>query len=195
MSGLGAAMAGGNGDREEDDFYSTPREVTEALLIAAHKSIRNVGTKVWEPACGTGAMVEPLLDAGFEVLATDLVDRGYGTGGIDFLKTGGGWCDIIITNPPFKDAGKFINHAEAIGVRFMALLLKATFWHAATRLPLFERWRPACVLPLTWRVDFKNLGNATMDLSWYVWSPNRADERTCYMPLPRPKRGGSAYTA
>ena len=62
------------------DLYETPEVATRALL--KHEIIP---TEIWEPACGLGAISEPLREAGHIVFCTDLVDRGYGYGGRDFL--------------------------------------------------------------------------------------------------------------
>jgi hypothetical protein len=62
-------------DRESHDFYPTPDWVTEALL--RHVTLRD---PVWEPCCGDGAMARVLQRAGHKVVASDLVDRGFGRG-------------------------------------------------------------------------------------------------------------------
>ena len=54
-----------------DDFYATPPEAVRALL-----SVENFSGTLWEPACGDGAIVNVLREAGHTVYATDLVDRG-----------------------------------------------------------------------------------------------------------------------
>jgi len=66
--------------REGRDFYATPAWVTEALL--QHVTFRG---PVWEPCCGDGAMSRVIEQAGYRVHSSDLVDRGYGEAGIDFL--------------------------------------------------------------------------------------------------------------
>ena len=55
---------------------------------------------IWEPACGDGAMSRILEAAGHTVISTDLVDRGYGRGGHDFLADHETMADHIVTNPP-----------------------------------------------------------------------------------------------
>jgi hypothetical protein len=40
---------------------------------------------IWEPCCGDGAMARVLEAHGHHVVATDLVDRGYGETGRGFL--------------------------------------------------------------------------------------------------------------
>lgn len=152
--------------------------MTEALLRNWKPSF----DKVWEPACGDGAISKVLSSHGYTVLSTDLVDRGHGIGGIDFLATDKRQANCIITNPPFKLAAKFIEHAFDIGVVEMALVLKATYWHAATRLPLFQKHPPSIVMPMTWRPDFLNKGAPTMDCMWRVWDLN-GQGTTRYVPI------------
>lgn len=47
--------------------------------------IEKFSNKVWECACGEGHLSKVLKNRGYEVLSTDLIDRGYGIGNIDFL--------------------------------------------------------------------------------------------------------------
>jgi hypothetical protein len=61
--------------RVPHDFYPTPPEAVRALL-----SVETFTGSVWEPACGDGAISKVLIEAGFEVVSTDLIDRGFGTG-------------------------------------------------------------------------------------------------------------------
>lgn len=107
-----AAMSGQlDYERRDHDFYATPPENVDCLHLEEPLD----GTRWWEPACGTGNIsirVEELT--GQKVLSTDLIDRGYGLGGMDFLqvtKVADGITGII-TNPPFDDlAEAFIRHA------------------------------------------------------------------------------------
>ncbi len=64
------------------EFYPTPPEATRALL-----SVENFDGDIWEPACGDGAISRELTAAGYNVTSTDLIDRGFGTGGQNFLKS------------------------------------------------------------------------------------------------------------
>src|SRR3954467_11366570 len=95
--------------RRDRDFYPTPNWVTEALL----RRIR-LPKGIWEPCCGNGAMARVLEAHGHHVVGTDLVDRGYGEGGRDFLmetRLPDG-VTAIVTNPPYGDGlFGFIVHA------------------------------------------------------------------------------------
>ena len=84
------------GDREENDFYPTPEKATQSLL-----NLQKFEGNIWECACGDGAMSKVMIKNGYDVYSSDLIDRGYGETGIDFLKTNKVF-DNIVTNPPFK---------------------------------------------------------------------------------------------
>jgi ParB-like chromosome segregation protein Spo0J len=61
--------------QQKDGFYRTPTETTRALL-----KVEKFRSRVWELACGDGAISKVLIEAGYEVVSTDLIDRGYGEG-------------------------------------------------------------------------------------------------------------------
>lgn len=171
-------------DRDRSDFYPTPDSVTEAFLKWA--KIPDSAT-IWEPAAGEGHMAECLRRHGYNVVPTTLHDQGYGQAGVNFLHQEKTMGQFIITNPPFRLATEFIEHAMTMGVPF-AMLLKSQFWHAASRKGLFNSHKPMAVLPLTWRPDFhfgRKGGSPTMEVLWTVWGVLPAPY-TEYVPLERP---------
>lgn len=168
---LGQMMNGGNrGNRQSGDFYATPPDCTLALVQQETSSLANYD-RIWEPACGDGAICDVLFDQQMNFIATDLVDRGYvgQHGTYDFLKCEAREAKAVITNPPFNLAEPFIRHAKALDVEYVALLLKSTFWHAERRRRLFDFWKPARIYAMTWRPDFLSKGAPTMDCMWCVW--------------------------
>lgn len=177
-------ISGGNhrGDRQKDDFYSTTPECTLAFLAAESDHLK--GHRILEPCCGTGAISSILIGHGFDVVSSDLVDRGYGQVGIDFLQTTSTDCTAMVTNPPYKLAEQFIRHAlEDLQVTYLALLLKSQYWHSSRRYKMFQQHPPAVIYPLLWRPDFLNRGGPTMDFQWTVWRPH--DGETVFRPLPK----------
>ncbi len=186
---LGAAMAGGNGERRPGDFYPTPPEVTLALL---ESGVLLPDLPIWECACGEGALAEVLRGAGRSVVATDLFDRGYGEPGHDFTRADKALAPIVVTNPPFVHAKAFIVSALRLeGVEQVALLLKATYWNAGDRYELLNNFPPTFWMPITWRVDFTGAGKPAMDLCWAVWSKfgRYGDQWATFLkPLRRPGR-------
>ncbi len=99
-------------ERQCDDYYATDPVAVEKLRNAVI-----IPPYVWECACGAGHLSRALMAGGFNVLSTDLVDRGFGYVGVDFLKEerlpeylqGEDCC--ILTNPPYKYATEFVEHA------------------------------------------------------------------------------------
>jgi len=183
---LGQMMAGGDrGGRQKDDYYATPPACTRALIDVEGARMPDV---IWEPACGDGAISRLIEETGRVVRSSDLVDRGCGEAGIDFLlekSTGDSATKGIVTNPPFKLAPSFIRHALSLGVPYVVMFLKATFWHAASRSPLFYDHRPARIYAMNWRPDFDGRGQPTMDCLWCVW--DGIADRTEYEILIKPK--------
>ncbi len=82
MSGTNLAGMSTTRNRVEDDYYATPPEVTRAILDQ-----EILEGSILEPACGEGHMSEVLREyyPGSDIVSTDLVNRGYGQGDIDFL--------------------------------------------------------------------------------------------------------------
>lgn len=126
------SLVGTSEGRPENDFYPTPPEAVEALL-----SVESFSGSIWEPACGDGAICKVLEAHGHKVLATDLIDRGWGEAPHDFL-TSSYRADNIITNPPFKLAETFINLSLERSTGKVAMLCKLQFLEGAKRKQMFE---------------------------------------------------------
>ncbi len=92
--------------RAEHDYYATDPAVVEQLL-----DMEGFAPRIWECACGEGHISKVLARRGYEVRSTDLIDRGFGTGGVDFLKETEPFNGDIITNPPFSMVCDFVCHA------------------------------------------------------------------------------------
>lgn len=164
---IGAEMHG----REKDDFYATPPEATEALL-----AVEKFDGRILEPACGDGAISRVLESHGYHVTSTDLVERGYGEAGLDFLMLGYPHsAPNIITNPPFKLANQFVRRAVEITSGKVAMLLKIAFLEGVERARLFQSTPLARVWVFSKRVTFKNTkrgevqGSGMMAFAWFVW--------------------------
>lgn len=86
-------------ERENDDYYATDPIAIDVLINDGGVTFDK---PIWECSCGEGHLSERLKEFGYEVYSTDLIDRGYGEGGIDFLKCDKKWNGDILTNPPYK---------------------------------------------------------------------------------------------
>jgi hypothetical protein len=161
-------------EREGRDFYATPAWVTEALL----RHVRFRGP-VWEPCCGDGAMSSVLAEQGYDVVSTDLVDRGFGAPGVNFLTSQAvpGGCRSIVTNPPYGDTGsqagqsrsptamlEFLRHAMMLtaSVQGQLALLVRLQWIAGKRAADTLSSGPfSAVIVLTHRIQWFNMGERT----------------------------------
>lgn len=128
--------------RIPNEFYPTPPEATRALL-----SVETFDGSIWEPACGEGAIASVLTDAGHTVVATDLVDYGYGIPRVDFLKETRPRAKHIVTNPPYGSglADAFIARSLAFAAETrgsVAMLLNLASLAHRTRTAWWRKHPP-----------------------------------------------------
>ncbi len=167
----GARTRLATGGRERDDWYRTPPHVTEALLAR-----EAFGPIVWDPCCGDGAMAE-VVGRQHVVVASDLVDRGFGTPRVDFLLEGARRADHMIVNPPFRLADEFALWALQLGVTKLAVLQRLAWLEGMGRHAALWGPRPPARVwvfaarATLWRGDDPNPPNrgGVMALAWYVW--------------------------
>ena len=126
-------------ERETHDYYATEPKALELLL-----EVEEFSERVWECACGEGHLSKVLKAHGHKVLSTDLIDRGYGIGGIDFLQWSSPFDGDIITNPPYKYALEFVEKALSLipEGRKVAMFLKLQFLEGKARRAFFEKAPP-----------------------------------------------------
>lgn len=158
-------------DREKDDFYPTPVPATIALLRS-----ETFGPRIWEPACGDGAISKVLSAGGHEVISTDLFDRGFGESRIDFLMERRLLAPEIVTNPPFKLAEQFVRHALDLGAEKVAMMLRLAWLEGSQRKALFESTPLARVHVASRRLsmarggtDNGQGGGSMIAFAWFVW--------------------------
>jgi hypothetical protein len=164
--------------RQAADYYPTPAWCTEALL----KVWRPRGKQVWEPGVGSGQIAQVLHIAGYSVIGSDLYEPGAypeevgrWPGAIveDFFEAPAR-CSIIISNPPYSCAAKFLRRAISLTAPSgqVAMLMRNEFDSAATRQDLFGANTPfAGKVVLTkrpyWSED--RIASPRHNFSWFVW--------------------------
>ncbi|HET6323816.1 MAG TPA: hypothetical protein VFG04_03875 [Planctomycetaceae bacterium] len=156
--------------RMTEDYYATDPPVTEALL-----SVEEFEGQIWEPCCGEGWMSDVLLAHGYDVLSTDLIDRGYGTGGVNFLEQYRRVPNIV-TNPPYIDNRhrSIVVHALNLAERKVAMLLTASMLSDR----YFIRLLAASPLKAIYFLDFRvytfrdgdrDWPSLNWSMAWVVW--------------------------
>ena len=172
MSGLSiVGSSRNNGEREINDFYPTPSFAVEKLL---EKEIFT--GSIYEPSCGDGAISKVFTNNGFEVYSTDLIDRGFGTGEIDFLKYNGKNFDNIVTNPPFKHGLEFVEKAKKYSNKKVAMFLKTVFLESTSRYAMFQdknfplkTMYQFCKRVPIYKNGEKMQNSGLVAYSWFVW--------------------------
>ena len=158
-------------DRAEDDFYATSPEAAEWLI-----KIEDLNKNIWECACGKGHLSKVFEEHGFNVTSSDLVDRGYGIGGVNFLTQNLPFYGDIVTNPPYRYAQEFIEKALRLVYdgNKVCMFLKIQFLEGRKRKEFFKKYPPKTIWVSSSRIkcgtngEFKG-GSSMMALAWYVW--------------------------
>ena len=178
---LGASNHSDSG-RAENDFYATDYRAIDDLLESGAK----LSHDVWEVSCGRGDLSERLKQFGYNVRSSDLFDRGYGESGIDFLKTNEKWNGTILTNPPYKLAKEFCEHALDIVTpgNNIYMFLKLQFLEGKSRKKLFDRKELKTVYVSRDRIkcakngDFGISGRSAVAYCWFQFEKGYNDYPT-----------------
>ena len=180
------ASSHSDGEREENDFYATVPNTLEIFLQALKRDNLELNCRIWECACGKGHLSEILKKHGYITLNTDLIDRGYERSGIDFLKTTGEWNGDILTNPPYKYAKEFVEHALELveNGNHVVMLLKIQFLEGKDRRKLFDKYPPKYVYVNSGRQTCYINGDMSKKMSsascycWFIWEKGFTGEPT-----------------
>lgn len=162
-------------EREQNDYYATEPKALELLL-----DLETFNSQVWECACGEGHLSKVLESYGYKVLSSDIVDRGYGQGSVDFLQCADKFHGDIITNPPYKYAKQFIEKAIELIPKGnkIAMFLKIQFLEGKARRELFEKHPPKRIWVASSRLlcakngEFQRMrdgGGSAVAYAWFIW--------------------------
>mgnify|MGYP000120580986 CR=1 FL=1 len=159
-------------DREENDYYATDPKALE--LLFEYEKFQNV----LEPACGEGHLSETLIKHHIKVSSSDIINRNYGITK-DFFNYKK-WNGDIVTNPPYKYALEFVEHALKITPKGskVAMFLKIQFLESKKRRKLFIDKPPTKIYISSGRLlcakngDFEHVkknGGSAVAYAWYIW--------------------------
>lgn len=162
-------------EREEHDFYAThPSAIPPLLRVLGWE---NGGKYIWEPCCGRGHLSEALVAFGHKVLSTDLIDRGYGIGGVDFLRPtpyDSLPFDAVITNPPYSHALECVKRSIELAP-VACHFLNIRFLESAKRREFFNSFSPRYVCVFSERIPSSKNGlfpvkeKSTVCYAWFIW--------------------------
>ena len=189
-TGQGGKLAGGNPTRGrvENDYYATHPDSTKALL-----EVEEIIYPALEPACGEGHICKELRG---ETYSSDLIDRGYGTKGVDFLSEDfNNFFDVscintVITNPPFALFQEFAEKALKVANKKVVMFGKLQALEGMKRATFMENSPLKTVYvfkkrqqPLRNGSDIdeltgKKMNSNTMAFAWFVWEIGYMGEPT-----------------
>ncbi|MBO7715688.1 MAG: class I SAM-dependent methyltransferase [Methanobrevibacter sp.] len=158
--------------REQNDFYATDPIALEKLLEV------ETFNKVWECACGMGHLSEVLKRHSIHEWSSDLIDRGYGAPNVDFLLYNKKFDGDIVTNPPYRFAKQFIDHALELieNGHKVAMLVKTSFLEGKTRKQWFKDIPPKTIYVFSERIncakngDFETYYSSNfLGANTYIW--------------------------
>lgn len=185
-------------EREINDFYATDPKALELFLDKINEDGIKLHNIIWECACGKGHLSKTLEKRGYNVFSTDLVSRGFGIGGVDFLKYTKkekiDFCDNnkfyyiegredlpismdILTNPPYKYALDFVKHSLDIleDGYYAIFFLKIQFLEGKARKKFFENYPPKYVYVNSARQlcamngEFEKYNATALCYCWFIW--------------------------
>lgn len=163
-------------ERAKHDWYVEP-DWAVSLLIAA---VPFEGA-IYDPCCGMGTIPKAFEAAGFKATGTDLIDRGYGVGGQDFLKFNRKHIAPtanIVMNPPYKLTEAFIDQALRFATDKVAVVVPLNFLCSKARHGRYQEWPIWRILILSSRPSMlpgvnllagEKAGGGAIDYCWLVF--------------------------
>ena len=162
-----------SGERAKDDYYATDPKAMHLLL-----ELEDFNPRILECACGEGHLSKVLKEKGYKVTSRDLVYRGFGKGGKDFLKRTKPWPGDIFTNPPYTLARAFIEKALELiptGNR-VAMFLKLQFLENKGKKDFFNTNPPKLIYVSRSRIKCAKNGDfgdgkkgKAVAYCWFIW--------------------------
>lgn len=161
-------------ERNPADLYVTPAWVTQCLI-----DVHGVAPGwVWEPACGTMAVVVVLRRVrGVHVYTSDIrpIRHAHDTVAFQDVMEAPQGVRQIITNPPYADADGFVRHAVSLmePVEGLAAMLLNQQWDTASGRHDLFRDHPAFHMKITLTQRIRWIEGTTVgprkQHAWYIW--------------------------
>jgi hypothetical protein len=173
--------------RQGDDWYCEPDYTVRSLLDRVRFT-----EPIHDPCCGRGMIPTVASEYGYQAAGSDLVARGYGVGGVDFLSDDTR-RQTLIFNPPFSIATPFVLHALDVAQE-VAVLVKVQFLNTQSRYDKLYSRRPPYVLVLSRRPSMppgdvnQKPRNGTDEFVWCVWGVATLGVATMDWADPGPRR-------
>ena len=160
-------------EREKNDYYSTDEE---AIRLLHKHNLLDKDVQYWETACGGGRLSKELIRLGYDVVSSDLFDRGYGDVGVDFFECNEVFQGNTITNPPYSFINDWIVHSLKITSNKIYIFCRIQTIETISRYErIFKDNPPVLICPFVKRIkcylnndSFANKSSAVC-YAWFIW--------------------------
>ena len=158
-------------EREANDYYSTDPLAIQLL----HKHhLLDTDTRYWEPACGGGRLSKELIRLGYDVVSSDLYDRGYGDVGVDFFKCNNVFDGNTITTPPYSFINEWIAHSLKVTRNKVYIFCRIQTIETVKRYKIFKDNPPVLICPFVKRIpcykgESTSKNGSAVCYSWFIW--------------------------
>ena len=168
-------------ERDALELYETPGVAVRALVAEERQrggALWREG-RVWEPAAGRGTIARELTRGGFSCFTSDIkqypefvlhAERDFFS-----FDSALGDCEVIVTNPPFGQAERFVAHALGLAP-VVIMLLRLAFLESERRRNVLEGVGLKRVLVFRKRLPMMHRdgwegkrANSGMAFAWFVW--------------------------
>lgn len=128
-----------------------------------------------------GRLSKELIRLGYDVVSSDLYDRGYGDSGVDFFECNEVFQGNTITNPPYSFINEWIQHSLDITSNKVYIFCRIQTIETIKRYQIFKENPPLLICPFVKRISCYN-GDSTKKTpsavcySWFIWD-NKVDNK------------------
>ena len=167
-------------EREANDYYSTD---PLAIRLLHKHNLLDTNVKYWETACGGGRLSNELIRLGYDVISSDLFDRGYGDVGVDFFKCNEVFEGNTITNPPYSFINDWIQHSLKITSNKVYIFCRIQTIETVKRYKIFKENPPLLICPFVKRIpcykgESTSKNGSAVCYSWFIWDNKIDNEDT-----------------
>ena len=167
-------------EREKHDYYSTD---PLAIRLLHKHGLLDKNIQYWETACGGGRLSNELIRLGYDVVSSDLYDRGYGDVGVDFFKCNEVFQGNTITNPPYSFINDWIAHSLKITSNKVYIFCRIQTIETVKRYRIFKENPPLLICPFVKRIpcykgESMSKNGSAVCYSWFIWDNTVDNEDT-----------------
>lgn len=170
--------------RDPLDWYVEPASCVHSLFNVVHFE-----GAIHDPCCGQGTIPKVAEARGFYATGADIVPRSPEYGCLDFF-TDSFPRHNIVTNPPFRESMRIIQHAKEVVTPggIIAVLAQAKFLYSQGRIDLFDDCEQIIILSKRPSMPTGSSllehgeairGGGSLDYCWCIWRAGTAGPTRC----------------